>query len=268
MNIIVSTESIDLLVDRNDEYESGYDGITGATSLQSALTNDDYSLTYTSTSDSSHLAQELRLAEATYENKRFLMPGAYGTLTFYIRPKLGHETDSVRLTLTLGGYKDEYVEETNEQTGVTTSTKTVVPVTSARILALLKGHILFFTGRTGASFNSFVYTGQITDGSFTYDMSEHSTCSDPGKTDCYKIMLYWEWPLTYADIEENISTSSPAVTKRFPEATGTYLAEHPTYFFPFNLPENDPDGKSNSYNDGDQTIGDGVNYFVAYLSAM
>lgn len=135
----------------------------------------------------------------------------------------------------------------------------------------------YYTGRTvnnelyckNALFISGInyrYDGFI-DGSFDYDTSAHVKCAETGKTDCYKIVLYWEWPLTYYDIAENISTTSPVETKKYPAEVGPYLSTHKEYFFATVPNSNKADVLSDAYNDGDQTIGDGANCLVLYIDA-
>ena len=264
MSVVISNETVDLLVERASRYESGYDGIAD---FKTALTADGYAFNVSDTSTqnlspSNHLGQEMVVAAPTFQNMYYLMPGAYGTLTFYVRPKPGKDLSTIRIRLTPGGYKNEVDENTDETV--------VTKVTSTRILNLLKGHILFFQDRTYVTqntFDNYIYSDLITDDGFLYEMrGDAYKCDEQGKTDCYKIVLYWEWPMTFADIEDNISTTSPAETKRFPAELRTYVSANSSYFFPFSVSETDESGKSDAYNDGDQTIGDGVSFYVAYLA--
>lgn len=254
MDISVHGEDADVLVERATEYDTGYDGIVGSAGLKAGLAAAGYSTSYSDTTDSSLLAYEL-ITEYVFEGKKYMMPGAYGKMTFYLRPKTGRDGSTIRFKLDLGGYVN----------GFDGDDPVVLPVTSDRVKTLLKGHVLFFTDRTGADYSHFKYTGLIDNGTFSYDMSQHSKCGEVGKTDCYKITLYWEWPVTFYDIAYNISTMSPAVEKKYPPETSAYLTDHPDYFFPIGV-EDDDGSKSDAYNDGDQTIGDGMDYFVAYLS--
>ena len=261
MRVAVSTESVDILIERNtSEYESGYEGIVGESGLKATLADNEYSFVYTDSDDYPLLAYELVVAEATYENKKYLVPGAYGSMTFYIRPKTGHDGETVYFSMNFDGYADVY-EENSE-------TATIRPVTKPTVCNLLKGHILFFEGRTGASYANFVYSDQITGGGFHYDMSQHSKCTDPGKTDLYEVTLYWEWPITYYAIHDDLSTESPEVTRKYPVETGAYMTAHPNYFYPPSVSPVTDEEKSDAYNDGDQLIGDNVNYFVVRFSIM
>ena len=258
MQVVVSSETVELLIDRTDEYDTGYEGITGEAGLKATLAAENFSLSATDTRYSALLAYELIVAEETYENKRYLVPGAYGTMTFYIRPRTGHDGEIIHLMLSFDGYADFYEEGEEDPT--------IQRVTKESVNNLLKGHILFFEGRTGATQNAFIYTGQITGSGFDYDMSQHSKCDEVGKTDCYEITLYWEWPITYYTIHDGLSTLS--TTKKFPVETGTYVEENPRYYFPPSVSPTTDEEKSDAYNDGDQLIGDNVDYFVVRIGVM
>lgn len=258
MNVVVNSDSVDLLVEHDTaEYESGYDGVD---ELKATLTADGYSMSALDSAVNSLIVRENVLEEATYEGQYFMMPGAYGHFTFYVRPKAGHDGERVSLALGLDGYANVYEEGEEDPT--------ILPVTKTNVMNVLKGHVLLFTGRTGADHASFVYSGQITNGALMYDMSQHSKCAEAGKTDRYEITLYWEWPCYYTDIAEHISTLSPAETKRYPPETGTYLTEHPEYFYPGTVTPTTDVECSDFYNDGDQLIGDNVDFLVVRVSAF
>ena len=99
-------------------------------------------------------------------------------------------------------------------------------------------------------------------------MSQHSKCTDPGKTDLYKIELYWEWPITYYAIHDDLSTTSPAVTNKYPVETGVFMEQNPNYFYPPYATLTTDENKSDAYNDGDQLIGDNVEFLVVRIGVM
>lgn len=248
----VRTDDFDVLVDRTTTYDSGYDIVTDTGYVKDKLDAASFSLTATDTSQASFIAYEL-VNEYRYENKYYLMPGAYGTLTFYLRPASGVTDFNAAFALALGGYV------TNASTSV------LEQVADATVLNLLKGHILFFTERTGASFDSYAYDGLISGGTFNFRSSEHSLCNEVGKTDCYKITLYWEWPITYYDIIDPISeVGSP---NRYPAEIDTYL-NHTEYFFLVAPTGGDLNDYSDAYNDADQAIGNGTDCVVVYVSVL
>ena len=269
LQIAAKTGSCDLLIERTTEYdrEKGspavavYDGIS---ELKSKLAADGFGITETSTQDVPILAFELinELEFSEYDTEaeqmittRFLMPGAYGKLTFYLRPREGVGNINVPFSLELGGF---YGEET--QSGLE-----IHEVASEDALTLLKGHLLFFTERTGNDPEDFVYDGLI-NGTFSYDTSLHTKCVEAGKTDCYKITLYWEWPETYYDISSNISTVQTA--RKYPAALQTVITEHPEYFFATNKTSNVESELNEGYDDGDQKIGNNIQYVAAYLTVL
>ena len=254
MQIQVHSQTYDLLVERTSRYEVGYPIITDTDRTKDSLVDDEYSLTATATSTSPRLAYEL-VNELEYDDEYNLMPGAYGTLTFYLRPLRAGDL-TVQFSLNLGGYVVTYDNLGNASFG---------PIQSTTVLNLLRGHLLFFTQRTGATPNAYCYDGLIADGTFSYNTALHSKCTQPGKTDCYCITLYWEWPNTYDDIVDQISTQS--VTRRFPAEMGDYLA-NTDYFF-IALDEGaDLNDRSDAYNDADQAIGTGAGSVVAYIAAQ
>ena len=252
MMLAASTDNYLLLVDRRTEYDSvngelepNYPGVA---EFKSTIGGLDYSLTATSTGVASKVAYELRNEDAS-NGKYYLRPGSYGTLTFYLKP-LKEGDMSVSFSLDLGGFSDTYDNGDN---------LVVQPVTNATVLNYLKGHILFFTGRTGATYADYAYTGFIDNGAFTYNTSEHSPIvSGDAKNGCYEITLYWEWLMTYDELSDNVGT-------KYPAAVGTYFNAHKDYFLAKNQSSSDVSELNDGYNDADQIIGDYINYMVAYI---
>ncbi|MBO4540201.1 MAG: hypothetical protein J5781_07960 [Clostridia bacterium] len=259
MRLVVSTDTYDVLVERGTTYDSGHEYITESGKLKSLLANAGYSLSDTSTADSTSIAYEL-VNEYSFDGHYYLMPGSYGTVSFYIRPKVTNANVSARFALNLGGYKSVITQNEND-----VDIETMSAVTSESVLNMLRGHILFFTERTTVG-GQYQYDGLIDDGTFSYDTNGKTKSTDPGKTDCYKVTLYWEWPITYDSITDNISTAS--VTKKYPEELADYLNNHREYFFAVNVTGNNPEEMIDAYNDGDQTIGDGMVAFVVYINAQ
>lgn len=257
LGVVVSTQNFELLVERTARYESGYPIITSTDGVKDTLLDEEYDFTEVATGDSPRLAYEL-VNEYEYESKYNLMPGAYGTLTFYLRPLGGVTNLNVAFKLAIGGFVTTYDEQGENATFGRIAEDSVV-------LSLLRGHILFFESRTGSTIEDYVYGGLIEDGTFSYDTSTHSLCDEVGRTDCYKITLYWEWPITYIDITDNISTAS--VTRRFPAAMADYLEDHGEYFFLQQVSGSDVNEMSDAYNDADQAIGTGAQSIVVTVTA-
>ena len=262
MCVAISAENCDILVDRplEPEYdrEKGETSIplySGVAQLKTLLESDGYdATTATSTASEPYLAFELvnRLVRwemdddlGTNVDTRYLMPGAYGTLSFYIRPYEGVDRVVKTFSISLVGY---YAVETE-------SGPEIRQTTLPSALELLNGHILFFTEEANdgeGDHEDYRYDGLVR-GSFTYDTDEHELCDEEGKTDCYKVTLYWEWPLDYLDIYQNIST-------KYPAQLGEYVADKPEYFFAVNQSSSDVKELSEGYDDGDQRIGNHIQY--------
>ena len=253
LQVALRTDNYEILIERNTRYDSGYPVITDTDFVKDDLATE-YSLSATSTSVSPSMAYEL-VNEYRYEDTYNMMPGAYGTLSFYIRPTSAEEL-IISFVLDLGGYVTVYDNEGNAS---------LEKVAGDVVLDLLKGHVLFFTSRTGATYANYCYDGLIQNGTFTFNSSTASLCGEEGMTDCYKVTLYWEWPVTYFDIVDEISTES--VTRRFPQTMTTYLGNG-EYFFYGTPDHGDEAALSDAYNDGDQAIGTGTDCIMVYLNVL
>lgn len=259
MSVTATNSNYTLLVERTDVYDELHNGdpvYAGIAELKTLLRDEEgYSLTATSTGDAPRLAYELTNEAVTYvegDEHYYVMPGSYGTMTFYIKPN-GNGDIEDDLTLELGCYRDAYDEFDNP---------VIRSVTNDHVLRLLQGHFLFFTERTGATPEEYQYSGLITDN--TIHFSSRGKTKVPGK-DYYEIKLYWEWPLTYFDIDEGISTTTPAVTRKYPAELRDYIEANRDAFFAANENSNVVDLLNDGYNDGDQTIGVNADYFVAFI---
>lgn len=246
----IEAETYNIIVDRAD---TRYDSYIDVSSFKDMF-DDSFDLTNSSTASSTKLGFELH-NEFRYDGEYYLMPGSYGTLTFYIEPHEGVGDITVNLNLALGGYKKRYEE--NESTHM--MDLVFDEVDDQNVLNILKGHVMFFTSRSGANFESYRYNGLITEGTFSYSTHGKSKSTDPGKENYYKVVLYWDWPVTYSEILTGISGG------RYPSSVNTYINNHKNYFFASNLDKNDEDSLNDGYNDGDQLIGDNVSFLVVYL---
>ena len=252
---VMDMGSYDLIIDRTTYYENAE--IYPYTSLfKSHLsTNEGYDLVNSSSlSSGSIIAFEL-YNEDDENGKRHLAPGSYGTLTFYLDT---HGNDvSIDFTFDIIGYYFTYVGEEIEPSGLSV-------VSDASVDNFFKGHFLFFESRTGTS-GAYIYDDLIEDNSFSIDTSTMSKSTTPGKTDYYEVTLYWNWPLTYEDIVDNMSTA--LVAKEYPIRLGNYLNEHPEYFFTRTPNGTETDEELNDwYNDADQRIGERVDFILVSIS--
>ena len=259
MRVTVGTDSYDILVERTSEYGATYNYMVGSDMrsdmIIDKIADTGYDVdTETSTADASKIAYEM-VNEYVYDGKRYLMPGAYGTVTFYLSPKTAGDFTAI-FRLSFGGYVAVYDAENEVQV--------INAVESENVLNMLKGHILFFTERTGVGYANYKYDGLI-EGSFLYGTQGKSKCSEEGKTDYYKVTLYWEWVNTYHEMVDNISDEE--TLKKYPAELMTYINGNPQYFFAATLDSNTMEAKSDAYNDGDQLIGNGVDCVVLYITA-
>lgn len=268
MHVVAVTEDCDVLVERRSEYDRTkgsppIERYPGIVALKEYHEDDGYDVdTATSTAETPKLAFEMvnELSHSEYDDyagaqidSRFLMPGSYGTVTFYLRPFAGVTRLRKSFSLTIDGL---YAVET--QNGYE-----ICEVSSQSTLDLLKGHILFFTERTGATHEQYCYDGLV-DRSFIFDSAEHELCDEVGKTDCYKVVLYWEWPETYLDISRN--TSDAENTRKYPSELEDYVSENPEFFFAINQASEDETERSEGYDDGDQKIGNHVHFVSTILT--
>lgn len=259
MQVVSSTLLYEILIDRTAEYDTviagnpKYDGVADLkTELQTPAYS--YSVTDTSTQSADKLAYELQNEVSYWQDGvdyRNMMPGDCGTLTFYIRPFSASVVAD--LELSVGSFMYEY-EGAN---------LVVNEVVDPVVLNLLRGHILFFTERTGTGPSDYRYDGLLTDGRFAYSTAQHTPIASGPKAGCYEVTLYWEWPLTYYDIEENISATPGQ--KKYPAELGDFVDDERAYFFATNQNSNDPEDLNDGYNDGDQTIGEHANFIVTFI---
>lgn len=273
MQIAARSEGYDLLVERpvTPEYDKTITaaGVTtdkyeGIGLFKQALEDSPYGYDFVvpSTAEAPKLAFELH-NELVFQDDGvdwyFLMPGAYGSMTFYIRPHDVSTRIAFDMELELGAFGTAYVG----------NTLTLDEVDSPTVLELLRGHVMFFTGRTGNNYADYKYTGLLSDGGILSFDSANVPAADivtiDGET-CYRITLYWEWPLTYYDIDENIGTQ--ANPSRFPPEVRTFINNEPECFFAANIGSTDPDDLSDGYNDGDQMIGEQASFFAAFISPV
>ena len=260
LQISARGEKYDILIDRRaevfDEDELNMENkplYPHISDFRDKLEAEMYDFSYDSTEDSPRLAFELTNEYHDINGGYNLLPGSYGTLEFYLRPHSGYDNTTVEISFDLLGYYYDI------------DTSSVLPITDSKTAGILKGHLLFFTNRSGNEYSEYVYSGLICDGGFSYTMNPANKCTTPGRTDCYKITLYWQWPITYEEIAEETSTVSPAVTKKYPAELRTYVSAHPEYFFDANVTNVESETLmflNDGYDNADQRIGDSVNFVL------
>ena len=260
MQVAVATDQYDLLVDRTHEYDTVLAGelkYEDMDDFESKLETSEYGYDFSATalSMATGLAFELQNEVAYHDagvDYRFLMPGACGTMTFYLKP-VDDQDLTAHFTLTMDYFRKVY------ENGQVTIRHESDPV----VTDLLKGHILLFTERTGTGVDNYKYGGLIDDGSFTYSTAEHSKSTKAGFTDCYEITFYWEWPPLYSEVTGNISETP--WQKKYPAELATYISQHRSYFFAGSQSTTDMEELIDQYNDADQTIGEHANFVTVVI---
>ena len=260
MQVVVATDQFDLLVDRTHEYDTVIAGelkYEDMDAFESTLETSEYAYDFSAIalSTTTGLAFELQNEVAYHDDGvdyRFLMPGACGSRTFYLRPANNQDL-TVHCTLTM-----DYFRKVNENGNMT-----IRKESNPLVMDLLKGHVLMFTERTGTGPQNYKYNGLLDNGTFTYNTAEHSSCSKPGYTDCYEITLYWEWPSLYSEVINNISETT--WQKKYPAAMANYISQHRSYFFVGNQSTTELEDLIDEYNDADQMIGERANYVTVLI---
>lgn len=256
MQVVVSTETYDILVARGgaDLYDAtatveGQPLYQRIGDMKTRLGTEGYDFV---SPDANQLAIELINVRDNVGIGYNLAPGSYGYATFYIRPHDPSDTSTVTISLQVTGYRYNGVA--------------VVPAdndNNGAALNMLQGHLLFFAERTGALRENHQYSGLLNGGELAFTMDAGD--SFKSETNYYEITIYWEWPITYDEITDNLSTTSPAVTKKYPVELTPYISAHPEYFFASDSAV--ASGKEiDSYNDGDQLIGDNINFVAVFIN--
>ena len=252
MQVAVATRLYDLLIDRTTDYDNAalYPNVD---IVKTNLENEEgYDLTLTSTAGVAKLAYEL-VNEDIVGGKKHLLPGSFGTLTFYIDT---HGSDmTIDFQIDADGLKYTYEnDEAEDPNGVEL-------VTNEEIAGFIKGHLLFFKERTGATSELYKYNDLITDGTLSVDTGSMEKCATPGKTDYYEVTLYWVWPTTYDEITDNTPENDADPAEKYPFELRDYISDHPDYFFATNI-GGDLEELNDGYNDADQEIGMAIDFML------
>ena len=262
MQVAVANDKYEILVEHTYEYDTLLEGSVfkydDMDAFESKLEGSGYGydLSATALATTTGIAFELRNEVAYHDagiDYRFLMPGSCGTLTFYLRP-LVSEDITAHFTISTEYFKKIYDSQQN---------MTIQQGNDPLVSDLLKGHLLLFTERTGTSVQNYKYNGLVDSDSLEFSTSEHSLCTTPGKTDCYELTPYWEWPPLYSEIANNISATT--WEKKYPANLRTYIDAHRSYFFANNQSSSVLEDLIDAYNDADQTIGDHANYVTVEI---
>lgn len=257
MNVVVSTNDYDIYVGKKTEYDrtetiqgnevAVYSGMSDFKEALDATINTT-NVPITGGSIGVELVSDYSYDTDTFDDVKNLIPGSFGYMEFYIKKKVQSDI-TVTLNINISGYKkvgNDIIQPTSDDE-FDDATR------------MLKGHFLFFGGRTitNQDLSTRTYSDFI-NGSFTYN-TQGKTPEVISGENYYHITIYWEWPVLYEEITTKLGTKYPILLLE------DYLDDHPEYFFA----DEDVttfDEKVFSYNDGDQLIGENINYLVVVLS--
>ena len=203
-----------------------------------------------------------------------IAPGAFGTVTFQIIPK---KSGTMTLTLEInveGIKKNNAFLDTIDTTGLTGEDLAAANANNA-LTELLQGHILLFTNRTAVgSTGHYNYSGHI-DG--TYELAPFTAVAGTP----VDVEIYWVWPLNFAQIVLDDIDARQRTYALFDDTalSGAETLEHikedikahpDIIAYNVTLPDPIPDGFEDTYFDqfnmgytnGDQHIGDNIQYIV------
>ena len=260
MAVVLSNDNYDVYVEKTEKYDqikNGEEVYEGIGIFKQALIDLGKSFNTTNNLYTSNLLALELDNEVKHDNVYHLVPGSFGSFTLYIKPNV-EDDFVVTLDIELSGYKKGYDNNDN----LTVFVPNESDEKYLKALDMLKGHIMFFDGRTKSGNVVTKYTNFF-EHTITYNTSGKSKTTIDG-VEYYKLVVYWEWPLLYSDIIDNIR-SSEDMTKKYPSAVGTYIANHPEYYLASNIDGTDIDDLSDGYNDGDQLIGDNIHFLVVTL---
>ncbi len=296
MTITVDCGAFDILIvrqtapeyDRTDNEVEVYSGTSALKEYISAEEHGGYAVTDTTygdpttawakQTDGTHMSIGFELIneeEDDVSHTRFLKPGAYGYIEFYIVPKTGEKENGkiYNFDISVNGF--EYVEETIRPVSVSALAEPEISNQRARMESLdnvLKGHMLFFADRDeSGNYSDLIadYDNESdTDDVFTYTAADGDWQTNIGGTgkQGYHVKIYWIWPITYESITQGVDSG------KYPDTVDTYCSGKPLYFFDkpssyFDSPGK-IDQKSDLYNNCDQLIGDAFDFLVVYMKVV
>lgn len=185
------------------------------------------------------------------QSKNCLMPGAFGTTTFYIIPNKPEKDLDVHLEFNVCGLiqtdDGEYVKLSDMNDKISQTAED-----------LLDGHILFFTE------NDSSYSGLIKDGEMTYNTAEHH--DDLTSDGEYKVTVYWIWPEYYEQLVDT-NVEGAIITDSLSSAEmKDYIAEHQDEFFFKGDEQTEEPGKL--YDNADLFIHQNVDFYGFEIIAL
>ena len=195
------------------------------------------------------------------DGKSYTLPGAYGSTTFYIKPRKEDADLTIHIEYDVYGIK-----QLND--GSLTRVSDICCETNAEretyesVEKLINGHILFFENRINGK-----YSGLIEDGKMTYRTTEHY--DDLNGNGEYKIKVYWIWAEYYEQLVNAQTDGALFENSEHQSDMIDYIEDNTNEFFyavdgepvPTNTDIIDYSALSDYYDSGDKLIVENTNYF-------
>ena len=199
--------------------------------------------------DSMKTSPNVRSIPANLKNEagKALVPGSFGSTTFYIVPNDPDTDLTVELEINTYGLKqfgenDPMRLSRVECTGAERETYDAVD-------DLLDGHILFFAEKDSA------YHQLLPDGKMCYNTSEHrGELNENGE---YEITVYWIWTEYYNQLIDTEAEDALFDNSQDSIEMAEYIKQHENRFF---YKKNENDDLSDQYNNSDYLIHQNTDY--------
>lgn len=194
------------------------------------------------------------------DGKSYTLPGAYGSTTFYIKPRSADTDLTIHIEYDVYGIKQ--LDDGNLARISEINSSGYECDLFRNVDDLLDGHILFFENRTDGK-----YSGLIKNGKMTYRTSEHEDdLNDNGE---YKIKVYWVWAEYYEQIVNAQADGALFDNSNQQNKMIEYIEDNPDEFFctaeigaiPNGTTMTDYDLLSDYYDNGDKLIVENTDYF-------
>lgn len=199
--------------------------------------------------DSMKTSPNVRSIPANLKNEagKALVPGSFGSTTFYIVPNDPDADLTVDLEINTYGLKQFGDNDPLRLSRIecTSSERE----TYDTVDDLLDGHILFFAEKDG------VYHHLLPDGKMRYETSAHrGELNENGE---YKITVYWIWTEYYDQLVNNEIEGALFGNDQDSIEMTEYIKQHENRFF-YRI--NEDDDLSDQYNNGDYLIHQNTDY--------
>ena len=199
------------------------------------------------------------------DGKAYTCPGAYGSTTFYIKPRKADADFTIHIEYDVYGItaldNGSLIKTSEFVCSDNTARKTLDDVDN-----LLDGHILFFEDRSNGK-----YSGLLKNGEMTYHTSEHR--DDLNSNGEYKVKVYWIWAEYYEQVVNAQADGALFNSSDQQKQMVDYITKNPDEFFctaeigeiPSETEITDYNTLSAYYDNGDKLIMENTDYFGFYV---